>query len=112
MHVTRKKKRASPKRRAAPERVFYAAAMATASMLTLRFAPAAARPRRERATAQRTCASAEKKGQAWNDKATVAGGGYGGSCEIDVRVPRGSCCASAAARQPGPDLMTSAFAAR
>jgi len=65
--------------------------MATASMLTLRFAPAAARPRRERWGAPRTRASAEKaapKGQAWNDKATVAGGGYGGSCEIEARAAR------------------------
>jgi hypothetical protein len=76
--------------------------MAMAS-LTLRFAPAAARPRRERATAQRTRASADKPKQAWNDKATVAGGGYGGSCEIDVRGPRGSARVAAAARPAGPE---------
>ena len=80
--------------------------MAMASALTLRFAPAAARPRRERASAARTRASAESKGQKWNDKATVAGGGYGGSCEIEARVPPGSACAAAAARQPGQSLLT------
>ena len=62
--------------------------MATACLhATLRFAPAAARPRHERAAAARTRAAQEKKpGQKWVDGATVAGGGYGGSCEIEARA--------------------------
>ena len=60
--------------------------MATACMQALRLAPAAARPRHERAAVVRVRSAAEKKPQRWVEGATVAGGGYGGSCEIEARA--------------------------
>jgi hypothetical protein len=76
--------------------------MATAAcMQTLRIAPAAARPRQERGASVRARAAQDKKpAQKWVDGATVAGGGYGGSCEIEARarVARRWCAEAAQTR--------------